>query len=168
MIDRDGFRANVGIILTNDSADVFWARRVGGCDAWQFPQGGIKSDETPEMAMYRELKEEVGLHPGDVEMVACTRRWLRYRLPRRYIRYHKKPLCVGQKQIWFILKLLADEARVNLSHAGKPEFDLWQWVDYWQPLQDIVDFKKDVYRKALTELAPFVLPDDAEDQNLSS
>lgn len=160
MIDRDGFRANVGIILTNENGDVFWARRVGNTDAWQFPQGGIKQDETPEMAMFRELHEEVGLQPEHVEIVGCTKNWLRYRLPRRFIRYHKRPLCVGQKQIWYVLRLLTEDSTVNLGHASKPEFDEWQWVDYWRPLNEIVFFKKNVYRKALTELAPLVLPED--------
>ncbi len=159
MIDRDGFRANVGIILTNDNADVFWARRVGGADAWQFPQGGIKRDETPEMAMYRELNEEVGLNPEHVDLVGCTRSWLRYRLPKRFVRHHQKPLCIGQKQIWFVLKLITEETNVDLGLARKPEFDDWQWVDYWHPLDKIVSFKKNVYRKALTELAPLVLPE---------
>ncbi len=163
MIDRDGFRANVGIILTNDNADVFWARRVGGSDAWQFPQGGINRDETPEMAMYRELNEEVGLDPEHVELVGSTKKWLRYRLPKRFVRHHQKPLCIGQKQIWFVLKLVADEANVDLGMASKPEFDQWQWVDYWRPLDEIVSFKKNVYRKALSELAPLVLPESKLD-----
>ncbi len=161
MIDRDGFRANVGIILTNDRTEVFWARRVGGANAWQFPQGGIKPDETPEMAMYRELHEEVGLKPEHVELIGNTRKWLRYRLPKRFIRHHQKPLCIGQKQIWFILRLITDEENVDLYQAQKPEFDHWQWVDYWHPLDEIVSFKKDVYRKALTELAPLVLPQES-------
>ncbi len=161
MIDRDGFRANVGIILINERSEVFWARRIGNDDAWQFPQGGIKRDETPEMAMFRELHEEVGLYPNDVEIVGSTKKWLRYRLPRRYIRHHKKPLCVGQKQIWFVLRLVAEEDKVDLGSAGKPEFDEWQWIDYWRPLDEIVFFKRNVYRKALTELAPLVLPESS-------
>ncbi|MBT8439556.1 MAG: NUDIX domain-containing protein, partial [Gammaproteobacteria bacterium] len=51
MIDSEGFRANVGIIICNDKRELFWGRRVGQ-DAWQFPQGGINADETPEQAMY--------------------------------------------------------------------------------------------------------------------
>ncbi|MEW8587371.1 MAG: RNA pyrophosphohydrolase, partial [Candidatus Thiodiazotropha sp.] len=103
MIDADGYRPNVGIILCNDNRQLFWGRRVGQ-DAWQFPQGGIKSDETPEQAMYRELREEVGLKAEQVEMMGATRNWLRYRLPERYIRRHREPLCIGQKQIWFLLR----------------------------------------------------------------
>src|SRR5690606_35697365 len=97
VIDNDGFRPNVGIILTNDQGQLLWARRVGGQDAWQFPQGGINPHETAEQALYRELHEEIGLLPHDVDILACTRGWLRYRLPTRLVRHNSLPLCVGQK-----------------------------------------------------------------------
>jgi putative (di)nucleoside polyphosphate hydrolase len=155
MIDSDGFRLNVGIILSNQNADVFWAKRVG-MNAWQFPQGGIERHETPEMALYRELREEIGLTPEHVTVIGCTRRWLRYRLPPRYVRYDRKPLCIGQKQIWYILRLIGDEKEVRLDLGDRPEFDRWQWVDYWHPLQEVVSFKRSVYKKALTELAPLI------------
>ena len=126
MIDSDGFRPNVGIILTNDVGQVLWARRINQ-DAWQFPQGGINADETPEQALYRELNEEVGLEPPDVRILACTRGWLRYRLPQRLVRTHSQPLCIGQKQKWFLLRLLSDETRVRMdltqrqpSNSGLP------------------------------------------------
>ena len=156
MIDSDGFRLNVGIILSNRNADVFWARRVG-MDAWQFPHGGIERHETPEMAMYRELREEIGLGPEHVNVIGCTRKWLRYRLPQRYIRYDRKPVCIGQKQIWYILRLVGDEKDVRLDVGHKPEFDRWEWVDYWHPLQEVVSFKRSVYKKALMEFAPLIL-----------
>jgi len=155
VIDSDGFRPNVGIILSNDRGQVLWARRIGQ-DAWQFPQGGIKHDETAEDALYRELLEEVGLREGDVEVLACTRGWLRYRLPKRMVRYNSQPVCIGQKQKWFLLRMLSCDDRVNLGHSGNPEFDGWRWVSYWYPLDQVVAFKRDVYRKALKELAPKV------------
>lgn len=152
MIDADGFRANVGIILANTQGQVLWAKRIGH-DSWQFPQGGIDHGETPLDAMYRELYEEVGLLPHHVEVLAVTRDWLRYRLPRRYVRAGQEPLCIGQKQKWFLLRL--DEA--NAEHirfdTAKPEFDHWEWVSYWYPLRQVVPFKRGVYQKALAELA---------------
>lgn len=153
MIDSDGFRPNVGIILTNDQGQVLWARRVGGQDAWQFPQGGINSHETPEQALYRELGEEVGLTERDVDVLACTRGWLRYRLPHRLIRHNTQPLCIGQKQKWFLLRLRGEEQRITLENDHHAEFDDWRWVSYWYPLGKVVAFKRDVYRRALKELA---------------
>lgn len=153
MIDADGFRPNVGIMLANNLGQVFWARRIGQ-DAWQFPQGGIQSNEKPEEALYRELHEEVGLEADDVKIISCTRGWLRYRLPQRLIRHDSKPVCVGQKQKWFLLQMLADDTRVKMDHSGSPEFDHWEWVSYWYPLGQVVSFKREVYRRAMKELAP--------------
>ncbi len=156
MIDDDGFRLNVGIILSNDDGKVFWARRVGQ-DAWQFPQGGIDRSETPEVAMFRELKEETGLSPSDVEVLGSTKDWLRYRLPKRYVRRNQSPICIGQKQIWFMLKMLGSESSFNLAESDKPEFDHWRWVDYWLPSEKVIFFKRKVYKKALTELQPLLM-----------
>ena len=153
MIDADGFRPNVGIILMNDVGQLFWARRVNGQDAWQFPQGGIKDNESPKQALFRELYEEVGLTEQQVEIVACTRGWLRYRLPKRLIRQGNVPLCVGQKQKWFLLRMTAAESAIDLNCFDKAEFDSWRWVSYWYPLGKVVAFKRDVYRRALKELS---------------
>ena len=153
MIDSDGFRPNVGIVISNDRGQVLWARRVGGRDAWQFPQGGINDGESPEQALYRELHEEVGLSPEAVEILGSTRGWLRYRLPRRFIRKGQNPVCIGQKQKWFLLRLLADDREVQLDLNRKPEFDHWQWVSYWYPLNQVISFKREVYRRAMKELA---------------
>ena len=82
---------------------MFWARRVNR-DGWQFPQGGMNTDETPLEAMYRELREETGLLPEHVEVLGATPGWLRYRLPRRCVRRGDRPVCIGQKQVWFLLR----------------------------------------------------------------
>lgn len=155
VIDFDGYRANVGIILSNQDGQVLWARRVGQ-DAWQFPQGGINPGEDQETAMYRELWEETGLSPEDVEIIGSTRSWLRYRLPKRMIRRHSVPTCIGQKQIWYLLRLQVSEQSVRLDASRKPEFDNWRWVDYWYPVKSVVFFKRRVYQLALRELAPLL------------
>lgn len=159
MIDSDGFRPNVGIILANSQGQLLWARRVGGHDAWQFPQGGIQRKETPEQALYRELDEEVGLAEKDVRILGCTRGWLRYRLPARFVRQDREPVCYGQKQKWFLLEMLAGDDQVKLDNCADepPEFDHWQWVSYWYPVNQVVAFKRDVYRRALKELLPHQL-----------
>lgn len=141
----------MGIIIFNDEGRLLWARRVGQ-DAWQFPQGGVQKNETPEEAVLRELHEEVGLEPDDVEIIACTKKWLHYRLPQRLVRQNSRPVCIGQKQKWFLLRLKADTAKIKFDHTSKPEFDQWRWVSYWYPLNQVISFKRDVYRKALDEL----------------
>lgn len=160
MIDADGFRPNVGIILCNDINRLFWARRVGQ-NAWQFPQGGIRSDETPEQAMYRELYEEVGLRQEHVDLLGSTSHWLRYRLPKRFIRRHSHPVCIGQKQLWFLLRVHCRESQFCLDTSDKPEFDDWRWVKYWQPVREVIYFKRRVYERALEELAPLLFPEGA-------
>ena len=152
VIDEQGYRPNVGIIVCNDQGQVLWAKRIGQ-NAFQFPQGGIQTGESPEKAMYRELEEEIGLHRRDVKILGSTRGWLRYRLPKRMVRNGKKPVCVGQKQKWFLLQLVSHEKHIDLNRTKAPEFDGWQWVSYWYPLGQVVAFKRDVYRRALAELS---------------
>lgn len=157
-IDSEGFRANVGIILANADGKLLLAGRIGN-KGWQFPQGGMLEGETEEKAMYRELHEEVGLSAADVEVLGATRDWLRYRLPDRYVRRGSKPLCIGQKQRWFMLKLLCPEDRVRFDKCDSPEFDRWRWVDFWKPVNEVIYFKRRVYASALHELGPHVFPD---------
>ncbi|XQW92098.1 RNA pyrophosphohydrolase [Candidiatus Paracoxiella cheracis] len=156
MIDEQGYRLNVGIVVVNQHGELLWGRRVGNPNAWQFPQGGISSDETPREAMYRELTEELGLNPEDVEYLGETKKWLSYRLPKQFRRYNSKPLCVGQKQKWFLLRLLVSDSHINLDKSGTPEFDHWRWVDYWYPLNHVIDFKQTVYQKMLKEFEKLV------------
>ncbi|MBK1648743.1 RNA pyrophosphohydrolase [Rhabdochromatium marinum] len=168
MIDHDGFRPNVGIILCNGERRLFWGRRVGQ-NAWQFPQGGIQADETPREAMFRELGEEVGLTPQQVTVLGCTRSWLRYRLPKRFIRRHCcGPVCIGQKQLWFMLRVDCGEDGFCLDASAKPEFDAWRWVRYWSPLREVVYFKRRVYEQALIELQPLLYPELRSDRQSRS
>jgi putative (di)nucleoside polyphosphate hydrolase len=157
VVDADGFRPNVGIVLVNEHDQVLWARRVGGHDAWQFPQGGIQTRETPEDALFRELNEEVGLQPEQVQIIGRTKGWLRYRLPARLRRYNSTPGFQGQKQQWFLLRMLADDTEVRFDASSEPEFDHWRWVSYWYPVLEVVDFKREVYRRALRELMPMLV-----------
>lgn len=163
-IDADGFRANVGIIVSNDAGQLLWAGRAGR-PGWQFPQGGILKNESPLEAMYRELAEEVGLTPGHVELLGTTQNWLRYRLPRRY-RRPTEPVCIGQKQRWYLLRLTGADAAVHFDSTDSPEFDRWRWVEYWRPLREVIYFKRKVYKRALEEFEPLVMvPDKTPAQN---
>jgi putative (di)nucleoside polyphosphate hydrolase len=155
MIDRDGYRPNVGIIICNWKNEVFWGKRVRE-HSWQFPQGGIKSGETPLEAMYRELKEEVGLEREHVKILGRTRDWLRYEVPDRWIRREWRGNYRGQKQIWFLLRLTGRDCDVCLRASKKPEFDAWRWSDYWVPTDLVIEFKREVYQRALSELARYL------------
>ena len=156
MIDTDGYRHNVAIIICNKNGQVLWAKRFGQ-HSWQFPQGGIKEGETPEQAMYRELYEEVGLKSEHVKILASSRSWLRYRLPKRLVRWDSPdPVCIGQKQRWFLLQLTADDTLIKFTTCNHPEFDDWRWVTYWYPVRQVVSFKREVYRKALKEFSATV------------
>src|SRR5487761_682150 len=158
VIDSDGFRANVGIVLIRGAGEVFLGRRSGG-KGWQFPQGGMREGESLEEAVYRELNEEIGLERTDVELVGHTARWLRYRLPPRYVRRNQQPLCIGQKQRWFLLRLRREPVEFDLGRTDEPEFDEWRWSSFWDPVQEVIYFKRGVYQRALQELAPVAFPD---------
>lgn len=155
MLDREGYRPNVGIILCNAKNEVFWGKRIRE-HSWQFPQGGIKRGESPEEAMFRELHEEVGLLPEHVRILGRTKGWLRYEVPTHWIKREWRGSYKGQKQIWFLLRLVGRDNDVSLRATNKPEFDAWRWNDYWVPLDAVIEFKRGVYEQALNELVRFL------------
>jgi putative (di)nucleoside polyphosphate hydrolase len=155
MLDRDGYRPNVGIIICNERNQVFWGKRVRE-HSWQFPQGGIKAGETPEQAMFRELMEETGLKPEHVRILGRTREWLRYDVPTHWVRREWRGTYKGQKQIWFLLRLVGRDCDVSLRASHHPEFDAWRWNEYWAPLEAVIEFKRGVYEQALSELSRFL------------
>ncbi len=155
MIDSNGYRKNVGIILCNSKNELLICKRYNE-NSWQFPQGGFKENENAESAMYRELFEEIGLRKNDVTILGKTKDWLKYDLPKKYQRKTGNKLCLGQKQIWFLLRLSSDESNINLKKSKKPEFDDWEWVLEKRPLEEVISFKKNVYADALRELMPII------------
>ena len=174
MLDRDGYRPNVGIILANQRDEVFWGKRVNQ-HAWQFPQGGIKHGETPVQAMYRELEEQIGLRRAHVRVLGRTREWLRYDVPEKWMRHAREEGAEGaeaapatpaargayrgQKQIWFLLRMTGRDCDVSLRASGHPEFDAWRWHEYWVPVDTVIEFKREVYRQALLELHRYLQSD---------
>jgi putative (di)nucleoside polyphosphate hydrolase len=167
MLDREGYRPNVGIILINGRNEVFWGKRIGE-HAWQFPQGGINHGESPEQAMYRELWEELGLRPQHVRIVGRTRDWLRYDVPRNWVRREWRSAYRGQKQIWYLLRMVGRDCDVCLRATDHPEFDAWRWNEYWIPLDAVIEFKREVYQQALTELARLAFRQARGKQDLRS
>src|ERR1700690_1398388 len=158
MIDREGYRPNVGIILCNVRNQMFWAKRIRQ-HAWQFPQGGIQAGETPEAAMYRELNGGIGLSPQHLRFLGRTRNWLCYEVPDSWVRKDCRGIYRGQKQIWFLLRLTGRDCDVSLRATDHPEFDAWRWNEYWIELESVVEFKREVYRRALEELERFLARD---------
>ena len=165
MLDSKGFRPNVGIVLLNDQDKVWWGKRACS-NLWQFPQGGIKHGETPRQAMFRELEEETGLSSEHVKTIGRTRDWLRYEVPNKFIGRGARGHYRGQKQIWFLLRMLGEDRHINLRLTKYPEFDAWCWHSYWVPLDSVVEFKRDVYQKALYELSQFLSESSSETQEV--
>ena len=157
VIDTEGFRANVGIVLMRGDGSVFLGRRARG-GGWQFPQGGMQTGEAPEQSVFRELHEEIGLTSGDVELIGATQDWIRYRLPARYVRRDQLPLCIGQKQRWYLLRLRQGAAKFAFTATTEPEFDQWRWSEWWEPVREVIFFKRPVYVQMLRELAQLAFP----------
>jgi putative (di)nucleoside polyphosphate hydrolase len=158
VLDKEGYRPNVGIILANQKDEVFWGKRIHQ-HAWQFPQGGIQHGETPLQAMFRELEEEIGLARAHVRILGRTRDWLRYEVPEKWTRRAQDAsggAYRGQKQIWYLLRMTGRDCDVKLRASGHPEFDAWRWHDYWVPLEAVIEFKREVYRLALAELRRYL------------
>lgn len=157
MIDRDGYRPNVAIVLCNAKNEVFWGKRIKE-HSWQFPQGGIKAGESPEDAMFRELEEETGLKREHVRILGRTKNWLHYSVPNHWVKREWRGTYKGQKQIWYLLKLTGRDSDIRLRASSHPEFDAWRWHDYWVPLDNVIEFKRDVYKEALQQLVRYLEP----------
>jgi putative (di)nucleoside polyphosphate hydrolase len=160
-IDEEGYRANVGIILADDAGKLLLGGRVSN-KGWQFPQGGVSRGEDLRAAMYRELREEIGLEKEDVEVLGVKQDWIRYRLPDKYVRRNSTPVCIGQKLRWFMLRLIGPDDKLRFDLGEQAEFDRVRWVDYWRPVNEVIYFKRRVYAQALHELGltayPYEMP----------
>jgi putative (di)nucleoside polyphosphate hydrolase len=142
------------IVINNDNKVLICRRR--NTQTWQFPQGGIDPNENIQEAMYRELHEEVGLSKEDVNIIGKSKKTITYDIP---ITLRSKVLggkFKGQDQKWFLLKTIKDDLKINLNNEMIPEFEEFEWVSYWRSLDRIIDFKKEAYRQALTELRFFI------------
>ena len=155
MIQNDIYRPNVAIVIINKKGDALWCRRKNH-DGWQFPQGGIDSGESPEEAILRETKEEIGLNPTDINILYENKEWINYEVPkaRRSNYFFQKKKFIGQSQKWFLAELKCDDRLIDLNSTLPIEFDKWIWTKYWYPLGATVDFKSEAYRSALNSMLP--------------
>jgi putative (di)nucleoside polyphosphate hydrolase len=151
------YRPCVAMMVVDDHKKILVCKRKNwGTDDkfekdWQVPQGGIESNETTEQAMRRELLEEIGTN--QVKILSESSSWYYYDFP-KYL--EKSPITVkykGQKQRWFLLKLDGDSSLIDLNTTEPAEFTEFRWVNYQELQTLVVDFKKEVYQKALDEFS---------------
>lgn len=148
---KEGYRPNVAMVVLNSKNKVLICRRTN-TKTWQFPQGGVDNNENLEKAMYRELLEEVGLRKDDVQYIGESDDTIIYDIPKTIRSNVLGGKFKGQEQKWFLLRIKNDDHEIRLDYEAFPEFDTFEWVSFWQPIDRIVDFKREAYRKALSEL----------------
>lgn len=122
---------------------------------YQMPQGGIDPGETPDLAMWRELKEETGLTQKTCSLLKVSEHWYKYRLPQS-IPYHLKGY-IGQEQKWFLLLFTGTEADIQVTNSfACPEFSEYKWVNLDEVTQYIVPFKRETYEHVIKEFKSFI------------
>jgi putative (di)nucleoside polyphosphate hydrolase len=147
------YRPCVGIVLADSRGRVFAGqRRDSDVPAWQMPQGGIDTGETPEEAAYRELWEETGVSRELVTLEAETPGWLRYDLPPHLLGKVWKGRYRGQEQRWYLMRFHGRDDQI-LIETEHPEFSEWSWIDPRDLVEKIVPFKREVYREVIASFA---------------
>ncbi|MBX2855484.1 MAG: RNA pyrophosphohydrolase [Rhodobacteraceae bacterium] len=145
------YRPCVGLMLLNGFGKIFAGQRIdNSAEAWQMPQGGIDPGETPEEAALRELGEEVGVAPHQVEILREGNDWVPYDLPTELIPKLWGGRYRGQTQKWFVLRLLTKDEAININ-TDEPEFRSWRWMGRDELLASIVPFKRDTYQKVIAD-----------------
>ncbi len=137
------FRAGVGTVIYNDRGEVAFFRRAKyPVGVWQFQQGGIDIGETVELALWRELQEEVGLGKAHFEAITKYPTWLAYADPNALENKQKDRL--GQTHQWFFLKL-NQGMKIDINRASDHEFDAVKWITFAEAITETDNFKKPVY-----------------------
>ena len=150
------YRKNVGMVLINTNGHIFAGKRIdNNTDAWQMPQGGIDDGETPEVAAFRELSEETGIHHSKARLIAATSGWLSYDIPLELIPKLWNGRYRGQEQKWFAFEFLGKDTDITIT-TQEPEFSEWAWKSKNDLLSSIVPFKVEVYQKVFLELGHLV------------
>ncbi len=148
------YRRCVGACIINDNQQVFVAERLNIPGAWQMPQGGIDAGEMPKQALFRELKEEIGVSSKHFKVIARAKNWMQYDFPESVMHKRFYGKNVGQTQIWYLLKFLGKDSDIDLAATIHPEFRDFKWVEFSQLSELAVDFKKHIYDAIISEFEP--------------
>ncbi|MCY3627748.1 MAG: RNA pyrophosphohydrolase [Gammaproteobacteria bacterium] len=153
------YRNGVAIVLLNESCQILVARRPEFEQQWQFPQGGIDGDEDAETAAFREMEEEIGVVPQLVNLVTATSQYYSYQYPKHVQQdiFFNRQQYEGQRLKFFLFQFLGKDTDIDVMKVPYPEFDRWRWVDFWEPITLVVEFKKIMYESALRELEHFIV-----------
>ena len=143
------YRPGVGIMLLNKNRHVFIGQRLDNPGAWQMPQGGIDEGEEPEIAVFREMEEEIGSKNAHILKVMAE--WQYYNLPYKLSQRLWDGRYKGQRQKWIALEFLGQDSEINLSKHTHPEFSDWKWVTPDALLSYVVPFKRGVYERVFSE-----------------
>lgn len=155
-IEQDLYRPNVGIMLVNARNEVFVGQRLDRfTDAWQMPQGGIDPGENPDDAVFRELYEETGVTRDLVRIEATTKEWIYYDFPAELIDKLWSGKFHGQRQRYYLMRFFGKDEHINIQ-TEEPEFSAWKWIGLDHLLDNIVEFKRDVYRQVIAEFRVYL------------
>ena len=145
--DQRPYRANVGIVLLNEHGKVWVGSRIDMLsNHYQMPQGGVDEGEDLETAMWRELQEEISVKKENAQILDYHKEWLTYDLPYDTSLKFWGGKFKGQKQKWFVLRLIGEDSLIDIN-TEEPEFKDWKWVDINEIVDLIVPFKKDMYKQ---------------------
>ena len=144
------YRRCVGMMILNTKNEILVGRRLDHPSGyWQMPQGGIDKDEIPEEAVWREMMEEIGTNKA--KLLNTSSQWLNYDIPQNTLdTLPWGKIYVGQTQKWFVFRFTGQDSDINVG-TENPEFDEWKWAKYESLIDNIVPFKREIYKKVIEE-----------------
>ena len=153
-MNNKNYRKCVGMMILNNNNEILVAKRIDHPSGyWQMPQGGIDKNEQPEKAVLREMEEEISTNK--VKILSSSKKWIKYEIPKETLRKLTwGNLYVGQTQKWFLFRFLGINSDININ-TQNPEFSDWKWTNHKNLVDNIVPFKKDLYKKVMREFEDF-------------
>lgn len=144
----------VGIMLINHEKKIWCGERIDHPGAYQMPQGGIEDYESPLSAAYRELFEETGIAPEDIEFLDQSTEKYDALWPPEVANKIWNAKYKGQQYQWFLFKLTHNDT-TNI-HTEMPEFKSYLWLSPSEIIKNIVNFKKDMYNKVISQFSKYL------------